>query len=209
LVDEKNMVRLSREESRALTRERLLDSARKTFARDGYNGATVDEIAENAGYSKGAFYSNFENKEAIFLEILYQHKQAEVKGIQFLLDSDLSAEELIGAISNRYQELNTDADWSLLSIEFQLQVGRSSRFAEQFAQMQNDHCHAIGRLLQMLFEKAQRRMPGRPEDLANGFIAMTFGLALQRATGLSHTSSKTVGETIGLFLEALVTPNQD
>lgn len=59
--------RLTREESQAQTRGRLLDAARTVFAGRGYHGASVEEIAEEAGYSKGAVYSNFESKEEIFL----------------------------------------------------------------------------------------------------------------------------------------------
>jgi AcrR family transcriptional regulator len=54
--------RLSRQESRLETRTRLLESAAELFARGGYEGASVDLIAESAGYSKGGFYSNFESK---------------------------------------------------------------------------------------------------------------------------------------------------
>jgi len=63
-------VRLSRPQQQAVTRERLLATAESVFSRLGYGGASVDLIAAEAGYSKGAVYSNFPNKEAIFLELL-------------------------------------------------------------------------------------------------------------------------------------------
>ena len=65
--------RLTREESRAVTREKLLASAYEVMAREGYEGASIDRIAEEAGFSKGAFYSNFESKDEIFLELLETH----------------------------------------------------------------------------------------------------------------------------------------
>ena len=64
------MPRLTREESRSLTRAKLLESARIVIAREGFESATIDRIAEQAGFSKGAFYSNFSNKEEIVLELL-------------------------------------------------------------------------------------------------------------------------------------------
>ena len=69
------MPRLSRVESQALTRARLLDAAQDLFRREGYATTSVDRIAEAAGYSKGAFYSNFEGKEAIFLAVLDAQSQ--------------------------------------------------------------------------------------------------------------------------------------
>src|ERR1035438_2954546 len=62
--------RLTRAETRARTREQLLDAAAFVFARKGFAGASVEEIAESAGYSTGALYSNFESKEQLFLELL-------------------------------------------------------------------------------------------------------------------------------------------
>ena len=61
---------MTREQSRAQTRERLLDAARSVFARSGFHGASVEEIASEAGYSTGALYSNFEGKEDLFLELM-------------------------------------------------------------------------------------------------------------------------------------------
>src|SRR6201996_3163022 len=62
--------RLSRKEAKARTRERLLDSAVKVFALKGYAGASVDDIAEAAGFTIGALYSNFSGKEDLFIALL-------------------------------------------------------------------------------------------------------------------------------------------
>ena len=62
--------RLTRAEAKARTRQQLLDAAARTFARKGYAGASVEEIAESAGYSTGALYSNFASKEQLFLELM-------------------------------------------------------------------------------------------------------------------------------------------
>ena len=72
------MARLPRQEARLKTREKLLDSGRLCFARYGFSGASVDIIAETAGFSKGAFYSNFDSKEAAFLLLLEQHLTGEI-----------------------------------------------------------------------------------------------------------------------------------
>src|SRR6201986_2289086 len=90
--------RLTRQESRLETRTWLLESAAQLFARGGYEGASVDVIAESAGYSKGAFYSNFESKEAIFLELLHAHKRREIEALARLIARDLPAAELLALI---------------------------------------------------------------------------------------------------------------
>src|SRR6202035_3396375 len=62
--------RMTREQSKANTRERLLAAARSVFARSGFHGASVEEIASKAGFSTGALYSNFDRKEDLFLVLI-------------------------------------------------------------------------------------------------------------------------------------------
>src|SRR6476660_2933758 len=62
--------RLTREQSKANTRERLLIAARRVFARHGFHGASVEEIASEAGFSTGALYSNFDGKQDLFLALM-------------------------------------------------------------------------------------------------------------------------------------------
>ena len=62
------MARMSRAEQHAKTRDRLVEAAAKLVARDGYDAVTIDAITEEAGYSRGAFYSNFRTKHEITRE---------------------------------------------------------------------------------------------------------------------------------------------
>src|SRR5262245_17031474 len=64
------MPRLSRAESQARTRDKLLAVARTSFLRDGYAATSLDKIAEAAGFSKGAVYSNFANKDELCLAVI-------------------------------------------------------------------------------------------------------------------------------------------
>ena len=57
--------RLTRRESRAATRAKLIESAGEVFAERGFYGASVEEITERAGFSRGAFYSNFASREEL------------------------------------------------------------------------------------------------------------------------------------------------
>ena len=66
--------RLTRAEAKERTRQRLLDSAARIFAEKGFGGATLEEIAESAGYSTGAMYANFDNKEQLFMEVVAAHR---------------------------------------------------------------------------------------------------------------------------------------
>jgi AcrR family transcriptional regulator len=62
--------RLSRKEKQARTRSSLMRSAAHIFCKRGLEGASIDEVAEDAGYTKGAFYANFRSKQELFLAML-------------------------------------------------------------------------------------------------------------------------------------------
>jgi AcrR family transcriptional regulator len=71
--------RLTREQSKAATRAKLLDAARRVFAARGFHGASVEEIASVAGYSTGALYSNFGGKEDLFLSLMEREVSAHAR----------------------------------------------------------------------------------------------------------------------------------
>lgn len=111
------MARLTREQSQARTKAKLLASAREVVARDGYEGATVERIAEEAGFSKGAFYSNFHGKEDIFLYLLETHSGQDVTELQHLLGDIEDGQVLIDTLSNWAQARSADPSWGMLALE--------------------------------------------------------------------------------------------
>jgi AcrR family transcriptional regulator len=174
--------RLTRQESRLETRTRLLESAAQLFAKGGYEGASVDLIAESAGYSKGAFYSNFDNKEAIFLELLDMHKRYEIDALAQLLAQDIPASEIVSMIRNSESSRVSEFDFGLLSAEFQLQACRDKTFAKTYAKLHRTHVDTMAGLITRLFTKLGRKPPREPKDLADIIMALTTGLSLQRTS---------------------------
>src|SRR5438552_10920354 len=85
--------RLTREQSRAQTRERLLRAAKGVFARSGFHGASVEEIASAAGYSTGALYSNFDGKEDLFLVLMEREIDEHAREIAEVVRSRSSVSE--------------------------------------------------------------------------------------------------------------------
>src|ERR1700675_1358331 len=89
--------KLTRKENQELTREGVLRAARVCFARYGYQGSSVDRIAEKAGFSKGAFYSNFDSKASILLEILARHHADYIAQLRDIIDR-ATADEMSAAL---------------------------------------------------------------------------------------------------------------
>jgi AcrR family transcriptional regulator len=75
----KRQQRLTRRESQQATRDRLIQAAEKAFIRSGFDASPVERIAEEAGFSRGAFYSNFRSKDELFIAVL-DKKRREIAG---------------------------------------------------------------------------------------------------------------------------------
>jgi len=201
------MQRLNREQRQKRTRERLLESAQEIFAHSGFAGASVDQIAEHAGYSKGAVYSNFKSKEALFLELLKEHMSQEVKELRALLDNSASAQEILRALKERYSILDKQVALSMLSLEFQLQAGGDREFAEPFAALYQGQRKAIAGLVKLLAQKAGVAEPANASEIATSLMAVTHGIALQRAADPKSVPAATAGRAIEIFLSAILGKN--
>jgi AcrR family transcriptional regulator len=92
------MPRMTREESRLQTREKLMLAAAMMFAREGLGGASIDRIAEEAGFTKGAFYSNFDSKEDIFLQLIEATARQNIERIETALAGVSDPDEIIEAV---------------------------------------------------------------------------------------------------------------
>ncbi|HEY5752293.1 MAG TPA: TetR/AcrR family transcriptional regulator [Chthoniobacterales bacterium] len=198
------MPRLSRLESQTLTRERLLTSARQVFLRVGYVRATIDVIADEAGYSKGAVYSNFESKEAIFLELLQEKLGADVAGMRELLVAGTNVEQLISAIRDYFAAREDVLDFTAVAAEFLTQVGHSSPHAERTAGLYREQRRAIADLLEALFEKAGRTPPAPAAEMAAATVSMTLGLAIQRGADRDAIPAVLWGKAIETYVKAIL-----
>ena len=197
------MARLSREQSQKRTRESLLESAREIFIRDGFAGASVDQIAEHAGYSKGAIYSNFRNKEALFLELLREHMRQELNGLQFLLEQSGSAREILIALKSKYSSPDSQVP-AMLSLEFQLHAVRHPEFAEPFAALYRNQRKAIAGLVRLFAKKAGIAEPANAGEIATALMGLTHGVALQRAADPGSVPAAAAGRAIEMLLSAIL-----
>jgi AcrR family transcriptional regulator len=117
--------RTKREEQRERTREDLLDAARVLFARQGFHGASVDQVAEAAGFTKGAVYSNFSSKEELFLALLERQLDRSVAQLEGLLERH-APDERASALVDGVGDLPVlDHEWFLLEAEFLLYAARN------------------------------------------------------------------------------------
>jgi len=124
--------RLTRSERTAQTRRELLEAAERRFFADGYHGTTLDDIAIDAGYTKGAVYSTFRSKAGLFLALFDEVIERRLRDIRELLAHHADPDERLAALGRQPVEAS-NAKFLMLSIEFWLLAARDPALLEEFA----------------------------------------------------------------------------
>lgn len=172
-------VRKTRVEQQAETRARLLEAAQTVFARMGYHGSSIELIATEAGYSKGAVYSNFASKEDLFLELLRLHMDTDLSDVVRIVD--LEPEELFAAHTDWLRHMHTALpDLPAMVIELQLHARRSPEFAKAYYPLQDRKMEIIADIIRKFFAASGQAPPLDPLELAYITEALIHGLSLQR-----------------------------
>lgn len=192
-------VRLTRAEQQAQTRERLLSAAERMLARHGYGGASIDVISAEAGYSKGAIYSNFKSKEAIFLELTRIYMARAMAGLEQALD--VEPEKLSAALSQWLAAYQTDNDCLLLVTELQLQSRRNPAFAARYYALQDEQTRSLANSLKRFFKASGAPIPMNAIDLAGALIAVAHGLSLQRPQNESDAPGRVIKTMMKLLTQ--------
>jgi AcrR family transcriptional regulator len=193
--------RLNRQESQALTRHLLIEAARSEIVKKGFALASVRDIADSAGFSQGAFYSNFAGKEEILLELVQRHQSEERAKIEAALShADGDPGKAMAGIEKWAATINSDAGFAVLAIELQLQALRSASFARSYNDLNGKHRRALGVLVTKLFALLGRKAPADPVEIATGFLALGRGMALLSKEGEPSRS----GRIIVTFLKGLI-----
>lgn len=196
------MTRLSREESKLRTKTMLLEAAKSEFARFGYGNTTADSIAEKAGFSKGAFYANFESKEEVFLELLKMHMQNESEVFKSLFETARNTEEIYKGIDKWFLKMQNDAEWQLLSVELNLHAKRHPEFASKFYKLQSSHQTVLCDFVKLFFELARAKPVISYDLIAHYIMSMSLGIAVMKPA--SQRKQQINGQIVILFLKGLI-----
>ncbi len=115
-------------------RRKLLRSARKIFTREGFEAARIEDIASDAGHTRGAFYAHFASKEDLFFALLEQQAMVNTERIRALLEGCSDPQERLRKLRDFYAERVADRHWAVLALEFKLFAIRHPRMRAKFAE---------------------------------------------------------------------------
>lgn len=179
------MARLNRKEMQQQTRRRILAAAEQEIARRGIEAASLREIAEAAGYSLGAFYSNFRSKEELLRELLATHMEREMELIRGTLveGTDSSPARALARLEMLLAAMRQDEVLSGLIVEFHLYASRNPAFRQEFYRSKNQRLEAMADGLAKLFQRCGVELSIDARQLAQGFSALWVGFAIQGKEG--------------------------
>jgi AcrR family transcriptional regulator len=181
-------------ERRAATRALLLDAAGGVFAKRGYHGATLDEIARSAQLSKGAVYHHFESKEELFLALLERSLEDRLQDIAHATGPDAAGEELLANVER-------DSRWAPLLFEFVALAGRDPALRERFRE------HFLLRVRETITPLLQERFGiedrERAEQIAIALDALGNGMILERLFDPDGVPDDLLGRAMASLVQGL------
>ena len=124
--------RLTREESKELTRMRLIEAAETLFIRKGFDGASVEDISEMAGYTRGAFYSNFADKDQVFLAVIDRRR---TKALEDIFQRASEPAERAAAVREWFSSQWRLKDFIALRMEFSRRAFRDRSVRKHLSEL--------------------------------------------------------------------------
>ncbi|PLZ03969.1 TetR family transcriptional regulator [Burkholderia sp. WAC0059] len=196
--------RLTREQSRDQTRGRLLDAAQTIFMKKGFVGASVEDIALAAGYTRGAFYSNFSGKSELFFELLRRDHEAVLAELRAIFDGDATREEMEARALTYYSRLPQDNKAFLLWVEAKLLAVRDARFRAGFVAFEKEKREKIGAYIEEFSARVGTPMPMPSHLLVLGLVGLCDGLQFIASSDPQTATPAVVEQVLAAFFSRVV-----
>jgi AcrR family transcriptional regulator len=174
-------VRLRRAEQVERNREAVLNAARQVFIERGYAGASLEAIADEAGFSKGVVYSQFGSKPDLFMALLERRIEERAAQNERIVAQSVGVDALreLTQAANRYA---ADSGWPYLLTEFRALAMRDPELNRRYAQAHSRSVESLASALGRVYARAGVDPTVPVRSLAEFFLGAVAGIALERAT---------------------------
>jgi AcrR family transcriptional regulator len=192
--------RLTREEKKARTRAQLIDAAATVFARRGFVGASLDEVAEEAGLTKGAVYSNFDSKEELFHAVIDERLNEPMRRRAELINSGMGTEAHAMEGARVFVEtVEREREVFLLALEFNIHVARHPELASVFAARNREQLERVADLITEHARRSGDTLPLPADQMAIAVEALSQGIALQKLADPESVPDDLLGRVYALL----------
>ena len=192
--------RLNRVQKREANRDRILLAARTVFGARGFHGATIEEIAAEAGLSNGAIYYNFDSKDALFLALLDERLDERLEHLRRTFaggDAGLGAEAR--DVTRSFKE---SREWRLLLLEFVVYAARNPDFAKKFKAHKRKLRAALADAIDAHLSARGIAAPIPTNQLALALTGLANGLAIEELADPGAVSDELLGDVLTLLVAA-------
>jgi AcrR family transcriptional regulator len=192
--------RLTREDSREQTAQHLLTAARPLIARKGLSAVSVENIAAAAGYTRGAFYSNFDSKADLFIELLRRDYEATCLDLDALCDDSVSLENLQRRFLHSYGRIYGSQDVLVNWAEARMLAARDPLFRAKLNTLTEPKRGDVTAFIQYLFRRIGTPPPLPPATLAIGFMSLYEAAQLNMLSSCGHVDLDTPDSMLTVFI---------
>jgi AcrR family transcriptional regulator len=196
---------VSRQQQRtAATRAKLLRAAEHIFARDGFEASRLEEISARAGFTRGAFYANFDSKEDLLFALMEGIVSNRVRTVRNILEQHESPAERLRALRDYYSRIARDRRWALLQLEFKLFAVRHPearlRLVNRYRKLR-----APGReLLESLVATSGGKLPISSNACTVALGAVSNALVVEHLMDPKGLTPEEIQFVLGMVFDALI-----
>ena len=205
----KNPAQSKKQQKSEHTRAQLLRAAEKIFTRDGFEAAKLEEIAAAAGYTRGAFYANFESKEDLFVAMVEEHVQGHIENLRKVAQSwnEYTPEKRLAALREQFTGVAKDREWSIIGLELKLFSLRHPELKSKVAAMRRRVFGAAEALINEQLHRAHVTLPVSTSAFAIALSGIVQGLHMDRIVdqSISEQEIRKVGE---IFFDCMMRKRQ-
>jgi AcrR family transcriptional regulator len=199
-----NRKRLTREDSRERTTQHLLDAGRKLIAKRGLSDTTLEDIAEEAGYTRGAFYSNFSSKGDLFIELLRRDHEAADAQLRALRDDSLPLEHIHQRIREIYGQMYRTNESFMNWTEARMLAARDAKLRVKLDALFIERRAEVAQLIEYVYGRIGIAPPLAATAVAMGFNSLFEGVKLNMLSSPAGLTSEEAESVLTLFVGSLM-----
>jgi AcrR family transcriptional regulator len=200
--------RRTQAERREETREQVVAAASRVFARNGFHATSLEAVAEEAGYSRGAVYYNFADKEELFLELLDRRCAERAQDLREVFadrgDIEATSRQAQLAAQQAFEAMTGDPEWRALYLEFLAHAARDAAFRRRFARRTDEMRSALEEVVVERARPFAKTLGMEPAQLAVVIDALGTGLwAHHMLHGGRAVPPDLFSKALALFLDGI------
>jgi AcrR family transcriptional regulator len=192
---------MTRAEQTERNRAQLLAAARKVFLRRGYHAASVEQIADEAGFSTGVVYSQFGGKADMFMTLLEARIAERAAGNALAVEGLAGDHGIVRLLEHAASVDRADKEWGLLVIEFRVVAARDRELGRRYAAAHQQTLSGMQKAVTSLYQRADMPPPLPPADLARLLVAVGAGARLEQAADPGSSALTLLAGLLAQLLE--------